>query len=228
MKLTIEKLNDLNACPEGIEWFVASKCKTVAGACKKVMKEDNHYWANWLVARLLGSDDRIRYACFASRQVLKNYEDKYPTDMRPRKAIGAAEKCITDKSDAPRRAAWSAARAARSAACSAARSAEWSAERSADSAAWSADSAAWSAARSAEWSAACSADSAAWAERDDFAERAVSAKWSASSVMSKKIINYGLKLLEKKEIKKPVQVRRKVFVKWEDQIDQAEYRLDDR
>ena len=190
MKLTIEMLNDLNACPEGKEWFVASKCKTVAGSCKKAMKEGHHDWANWLVARLLGSDDRIRYACFASRQVLKNYEDKYPGDMRPRNAIEAAEKCITDNSDAPRRAAWSAARAARSAACSAARSAEWSAERSADSAAWSADSA--------EWSAACSADSAAWAERDDFAERAVSAKWSASSVMSKKIINYGLKLLEKK------------------------------
>ena len=33
---------------------------------------------------------------------------------------------------------------------------------------------------------------------------------------------------QKKEIKKPVQVRRRVFVPWSDQIDQAEYLLDDR
>ena len=193
MKLTIEMLNDLNACPEGKDWFVASKCETVAGSCKNAMKEGHHDWANWLVARLLDRDDRIRYACYAARQELHIYENKCPGDMRSRNAIDAAEKCIDDKSDDARMAAWSAARAAWSAACSAERSA-----------AWSAASAAWSAAGSAAWSAE-SAESAAWAESAarsaESSESAESAAWAESaarSAMMEKIINHGLSLLEGK------------------------------
>src|SRR3990167_9839814 len=36
--------------------------------------------------------DSVLFSIFAARQVLKIYEDKYPNDDRPRKAIEAAEK----------------------------------------------------------------------------------------------------------------------------------------
>ena len=96
-------------------------------------------------------EDSVALAIFAARLCLKNFEDVYPNDHRPRLAIEAAEAYQLNPSkaarSAARSAAWSAesaASAARSAA-SAARSAAWSAARSAASAAWSAASAAWSA-----------------------------------------------------------------------------------
>ena len=71
------------------------------------------------------SDDLlIEFACRCAEHVLPFYEDKYPKDNRPRKAIEAARVCITDKSqtardaaeDAARAAAWAAAWDARAAA----------------------------------------------------------------------------------------------------------------
>ncbi len=97
MKLTIEMLDRLIACDDGKEWFVNSKCKTVAGSCKKAMKEGHHDWANWLVIKLLNRDDRIRLACYAARLVLHIYEDKFPGDMRPRQVIEKAERYVENK-----------------------------------------------------------------------------------------------------------------------------------
>jgi len=54
----------------------------------------------------------IEFACRCAEHVLHFYEDKYPNDKRPRKAIEEARKCLTDKSPAARAAAWDAARAA--------------------------------------------------------------------------------------------------------------------
>ncbi len=51
----------------------------------------------------------IEFACQCAEHVLHFYEDKYPEDKRPRLAIEAARRCITDKSPAARaaaRAAW--------------------------------------------------------------------------------------------------------------------------
>jgi len=101
---------------------------------------------------------RIEFACRCAERVLHFYEEKYPNDDSPRKAIEAARVCITDNTSAAQSAAQSAACAAESAAQSAqsaesawiaAWSAAWSAAQSAtesaQSAAWSAWSAAWSA-----------------------------------------------------------------------------------
>ena len=95
----------------------------------------------------------IEFACRCAEHTLCNYENLYPEDKRPRKAIEAARVCITDKSETARSAAWSAAGSARSAAWSAAGSAAWSAAGSAARSAESAAGSAESAARSAAWSA---------------------------------------------------------------------------
>ncbi len=84
----------------------------------------------------------IEFACRCAEHVLHFFEDKYPEDNRPRKAIEAARVCINDKSGA---AAWAAARAAWAAAGAAARDAAWAAAE----AAWAAGDASWAAARAA-------------------------------------------------------------------------------
>ena len=53
----------------------------------------------------------IEFTCRCAEHVLHFYEDKYPEDKRPRQAIEATRKGITDKSSA----AWAAAGAARAA-----------------------------------------------------------------------------------------------------------------
>ena len=59
---------------------------------------------------------RVRFAILCAEAVLYIFEDKYPTDNRPRKAIKAAKEYLKTKSkDAARAAAYAAADAARSA-----------------------------------------------------------------------------------------------------------------
>ena len=58
----------------------------------------------------------IEFTCRCTEHILHFYEDKYPNDKRPRQAIEAARRCITDKSPAARAAAWAAAWAAGAAA----------------------------------------------------------------------------------------------------------------
>lgn len=74
----------------------------------------------------------VRMATISARMVLGIYEEKYPDDSRPRKAIEAAEDYIKNPAESAWSAAWSAWSAwsaAWSAARSAARSAAWSAAR---------------------------------------------------------------------------------------------------
>jgi hypothetical protein len=111
-------------------------------------------------------EDSVALSIFSAELVLKNFESKFPTDDRPRKAIKAAKNYLAKQTAENQSAAWSARSAARSAAWSA-----WSA-RSAESAESAARSAAWSA-----WSAARSAESA------ESAESAARSAWSAENTI---------------------------------------------
>ena len=71
--------------------------------------------------------DSVAMSVYAASLVLKNYENAYPDDKRPREAIRAARKWLKNPTEKNRLAAESAASAARSAA--------WSAESAARSAA---------------------------------------------------------------------------------------------
>ena len=112
-------------------------------------------WVKWT------KKDSVALAIHSAEKVLKNYEKKYPKDLRPREAIEAAKKVLKNNTAANRSAAWSAAWSAESA---------WSAAESAARSAWSAQSAA----RSAAWSSAESAAlSAAWSAALDNTEREI-------------------------------------------------------
>uniref|UniRef100_A0A6H1ZGZ0 Uncharacterized protein n=2 Tax=viral metagenome TaxID=1070528 RepID=A0A6H1ZGZ0_9ZZZZ len=182
MKITNKWLIKRKACEGAIEWFneVIGKPIEHEKLSRILLGEKKYAWANWLVVHVMrNKNQRVRYAIYAASLVLKYYEDCYPDDDRPRKAIQAAKKYLKNKN------IWS----ARSAAASA--ESAWSAAsaESAASAAWSAASAAWSAAaRSAAASVAASVASAAWSAA------ARSAECYAETLT--KIINYGLRIIK--------------------------------
>ena len=144
MKLTKENLVSYRACPKGLAWYEASGCpETVEETISLLLasgEQEILSWSNWLLSKVLSRDGKFRYALFAARDVLSDFEDKYPNDARPRNAIDAAEKFLTDPTDENKLVAELAAELAGSAEY-AAEFVEWSV----DSAAYAAWAATWSA-----------------------------------------------------------------------------------
>ena len=112
MNITKEWLEEMNACTAGIDWFLAQTETAGITVVKKLLAENHFEWANWLIVRLMDRKQKIRYSCFAARQVLVIFEKQYPDDKRPRLALEAAEKCIEEDTQenraAAREAAWEA------------------------------------------------------------------------------------------------------------------------
>ena len=211
--ITDSWLKKHNACVDGHRWFRDQDETDSIVVLKKLIKEAKYDWAIWLFAHLATKDQNVRFAIYCAEQSLRNFEDRYPNDKRPRKAVAAARRYRKNPTEANKAAArsaedaaWSAVRSAAEAAWSA-RSARFAARfaaRSAAEAAWSAEAAVRSArfaarfaARSAEdaaWSAAWSAKaawSAAWS-----AAWAAKAAWSADGgEQYKRICNYGVRVL---------------------------------
>jgi len=178
--ITKEWLREQGACTEGYNWFIRQRARDEVKVLDHLIKEEKFDWANWLIVRRMERKQYIQYAIFAAEQVIEIYEKQYPDDKRPRQAIEAARRCLTDDSAAARAAcgaasdaAWDAAWAARAA--SAASDAAWAARAACGAA---------SAASDAAWDAAWAASGAARAAR------------AASGEMQKKILAYGMSLLE--------------------------------
>jgi len=173
-KVTKHFLQKHNACNEGLIWWVKN-CQDLQ-TDKQLLKLVNYRadWANWLMVRLLNRKDKIRYAVYAAKLVLKIYEEKHPNDKRPRKAISAAENVIKLDSKKNRAAAADAADAAY---------------------------AAYATATTTTAAAAAAADAAAAAAADAaYATAAAAAAADAADAIDKKkiqvkIMKYGIKLI---------------------------------
>ena len=178
-------LKEYNACPDGYKFW----CEHCEGQDTEqqllTLVDYRSDWAWWVLTRLLTIEQNRKLAVFAAKEVLPIFEKEYPKDMRPQKAIEAAEKVIECNIGENRAAARAAADAARAAA----------------DAAWSAEAASAWAARAARAAARAAADArsaaAAWA-----AYGAADAAWAvgyaadAWDAMKMKIMKYGLTLLE--------------------------------
>ena len=188
MKITIEQLNELNACKDGTDWFQAQKETEHETVILKLLDEDKFNWANWLIVRFLGRKERIKYAVYAAKLALPIWENYAPNDASVAAAIKAAETCIKNNTKENRTAASDAATDAARAASDAA----WATS----AAAWAASDAAW-AATAAAWAASAAARAASAAARaaSDAAWATSAAAWAASDAIKTKIINYGLELL---------------------------------
>ena len=98
MKINESWLRNKSACSDGIEWFLEQKEIDGSGLeiVRKLMKENRLTWANWAMARIMTYKQYVSYAVYAAKQVINLFEKKYPNDKRPRQAIEAAKKCITE------------------------------------------------------------------------------------------------------------------------------------
>ena len=173
--ITTEWLKDKNACRTGCDWF---KAQTETGGIviiKKLVAENHWSWANWTIVRLMTYNQYVRYAVFAAEQVIEIFEKQYPNDKRPRNAIDAAKKCIENPSPENKAAAAAAAAAAYAYAYAA-----YAAAYAAAAAAYAAAAAAYADAYADAYAAAAAAAAAA----------------VYADAMRKKIIEYGIKLLE--------------------------------
>ena len=158
MKITIEQMEKLGACAEGIEWLKNQKDCELSALVKESIKQgiETMRFANWGLVRVMTDKQKRQYAIFAASSVLPIFEKRFPEDKRPRAAVEAAEAYLIDPSEDNREKAEAAAAAARAAeaaeaAAAAARAAEaaWAAE-AAEAAAEAAWAAAWAAAEAAE------------------------------------------------------------------------------
>jgi hypothetical protein len=135
MQLNMELLVSLGACKDGKAWYAAHPYPTVQGGIADILSDElcprRSVWANWLIVRVLSSDNNIRYAIYAAGLVLHHFENKYPDDNRPQKAIRAAKKYLKAGSVA----AALAARASEASAGAAARAAAEAAAEAAGAAA---------------------------------------------------------------------------------------------
>ena len=210
MKITKEWLTENGACKEATAHWSKSNDNNHEVMLRRLLQHDHFQWANWLIVRLITHDQKIIYAIYAAESVIKIYEDKYPNDDRPRKAIEAAKGYLkTKNSYAAAYSAYAAADAAYAAAYAA---------YVAD-VAYAADAAAYSAyAAYAAYAAAYVADAAAYVA-DAAADAADAAAYSAaraayaayaaaySADLKTKIIEHGIELLRIESVEAQQEVK---------------------
>lgn len=61
---------------------------------KKLIQKGELCLAEWLILRITNYKQYIRYLIYAAELYLPEFEDEYPRNNKPRKAIAAAERCI--------------------------------------------------------------------------------------------------------------------------------------
>ena len=149
MQITKEWLKEKEACSEGLEWFERQSEADLYRLIDKLTEERCDDWANWLITRAMSRPQLLQYAISCAELVLPIFEEKYPSDNRPRAAIEAVKKVLLedsqenrDAADAAVYAAWDAAWDAADAAYAA--YAARAASRAADAAAWAAADVVWS------------------------------------------------------------------------------------
>lgn len=124
---TLNKIREHSPCTAGWSKLLKSLDKTYVDdeplSLEHILDSNGLDDALWALRAVKGHEKELRlFACQIARLVLPSFEEKYPEDDRPRKAIEAAEAFALGKIDkgeidkAAAGAAYSAARAAHSAA----------------------------------------------------------------------------------------------------------------
>jgi len=110
-KITRQWLIKHEACSDGIEWYDGLG-KTNIKDIYRAGEQDDFDYIVWHIAESLIIRKKIEFAIFCAELVLPIFENEYPSDDRPRKAIEAAQSVLRrntkkNKEDAED-AAWSA------------------------------------------------------------------------------------------------------------------------
>ena len=103
MKVTLNFLKEQDACKLGIVKFKkvfgkSAELRDVINYGIKSKDKELLEYCTWLITRKMTSRERSQYAIYAAEQVITIYEESYPDDDRPRKAIEAAKKVLKKNS----------------------------------------------------------------------------------------------------------------------------------
>src|SRR6185436_13705649 len=128
MKITNKFLDKQNACKEGRNYYSINKFKSDRELLLSCQRDKHDDWANWVLVRLMTRKQKVRYACFAAKQVLHLFEKEFPDDARPRQAISAALKCARHNTKKNREASRVASEAVSES--------SWAASRASEAASW--------------------------------------------------------------------------------------------
>ena len=168
-----KRLRAMRACVDGRD-YVVNNCPYTDSAkvVEWLIKEGKLDWANWLIVMVMECKQYLAYAIYSAEQVIDIYENKYPDDDRPRKAIEVTRQVL--KRDTKKN------RAVAAVAAAAAAYADDAAEYAADAAYYAADAA--------------HAADAAYAAA--YAAAYTCAGYAGRRKMRLKILKYGIKLLK--------------------------------
>ena len=95
MKITKRMIRELNPCYDGWRWYLENReedlLKLLLNANRNNPKD-----AIWLFTKLMTEEQCLEISIFSARKVLYLFENIYPDDMRPRRAIESAELYLKD------------------------------------------------------------------------------------------------------------------------------------
>ena len=114
MKLTKHWIRKWQPCLEAIEWAEEQDTRDVFELIERLKKLKRYDWIIWAIPRLLKTKrDRVRFAVYAAKLALPNFEKEYSNNKQPREAINLVEKWLRNPRSVTRdellSAAWSAA-----------------------------------------------------------------------------------------------------------------------
>ena len=114
MKITLEYLQGLNACSDGVRYWESLNLTDPVEVIRACIRDEKWGYGRWLMARMLSRKDKIAWAVFAAEQVIEIYEKRYPDKKAPLAAIDAAKAVIENQEsrEAARVARWAADAAA--------------------------------------------------------------------------------------------------------------------
>lgn len=95
--ITYNHLQELNACQAGLDWFKNSKKRTLKTIVFSLLADNHFGYACWLVSHLLTRSQCIAWLIGSAKLSLRDVEDVFPDDKRPRLAIQVAEDFLAGK-----------------------------------------------------------------------------------------------------------------------------------
>lgn len=100
MLITKEWLKSKSACHDGYEWSLKQEDIDKGIEVEKFLKlltdDDKWPWANWVIVRVMKRPQYLAYAIYSAEQVIDIYEKKHPGNKAPREAIEAAKTVLKD------------------------------------------------------------------------------------------------------------------------------------
>jgi hypothetical protein len=106
MNITKEWLLEKDACKGGIKWFLSQDEIDAGKVMLKLIDCDRVADARWVMRKLIATKTQaVLIAIFAAEPAIDIFENKYPDDKRPRKAIEAAKAYIDNPCENTRLAA---------------------------------------------------------------------------------------------------------------------------